>query len=462
MNKDNSKNTSVRSDNQASAMNNVAASQPDILIVGAGLFGLTMAERLVHNSGKKVLLIDKRNHLGGNCYSEFDAETGIECHKYGAHLFHTSDERVWQYVNRFTKFTNYVHKVYTTHNDEVFPLPINLSTINQFFHAAYTPDEAKVKIAEQAASAPAEPQNLAEQGISLIGQPLFDAFIKNYTAKQWQTPAEELSPDIIKRLPVRYNYDNRYFNNKYEGLPVDGYAAWFDNIVKSCQSSLEIRLETDYFTDPAIQKLRAAKILTIFTGPIDQFYQYQFGELKWRSLDLRKEVLDVSDFQGCPVMNYADLEPKYTRIHEFKHFHPERQNSQPSNNLDDSNNYKDARSDDYNENDNTDHHNSAETSSNLMSSRQPWLRDGRNYYAENSGKSVIVREYSKTWHRGEEPYYPVNTADDREKLAQYQALGRAEANVIFGGRLGEYAYYDMDKTIASALACYDSLKTKLN
>ncbi len=403
----------------------------DILIVGAGLFGLTMAERLVNDSGKKVLLIDKRNHLGGNCYSEFDAETGIECHKYGAHLFHTSDEQVWRYVNQFTKFTNYVHKVYTTHDHEVFPLPINLGTINQFFHAAYTPDEAKIKIAEQATEAPANPQNLAEQGISLIGKPLFDAFIKNYTAKQWQTPAEELSPDIIKRLPVRYNYDNRYFNNKYEGLPVDGYGAWFDNIVKSCQGSLEVRLETDYFTDSEIQMLRQTKILTIFTGPIDRFYDYQFGELKWRSLDLQKEVLDVNDFQGCPVMNYADLEPKYTRIHEFKHFHPERQTTPAE-----------------------------PTDSKLP--QLPWLRNGQNYYAENSGKTVIVREYSKTWHRGEEPYYPVNTADDREKLAHYQELGRAEANVVFGGRLGEYAYYDMDKTIASALTCYNNLKPQLS
>ncbi len=383
--------------------------QPDVLIVGAGLFGLTMAERLVNECGKNVLVIDKRNHLGGNCYSEFDPETGIECHKYGAHLFHTSIEEVWDYVNRFTTFTNYVHKVYTTHQGEVFPLPINLGTINQFFHAAYTPDEAKVKIAEQAADAPAHPENLAEQGISLIGKPLFDAFIKNYTAKQWQTPAEELSPDIIKRLPVRYNYDNRYFNDTHEGLPTDGYAAWFQNIVDSCGDKLEVRLETDYFDDPEIQKLRESQILTVYTGPIDRFYNYQFGELKWRSIELQKEVLDVDDFQGCPVMNYADLEPKFTRIHEFKHFHPERT---------------------------------------------------ENAYAPESGKTVIVREYSKTWQLGEEPYYPVNTAEDRALLAQYQELAAQDQNVVFGGRLGEYAYYDMDKTIAAALRKFDEIKTR--
>lgn len=382
----------------------------DILIVGAGLFGLTMAERLTNECNKKVLIIDKRNHIGGNCYSEFDAETGIECHKYGAHLFHTSLENVWEYVNQFTSFTSYVHKVYTTHDGVVYPLPINLGTINQFFQAAYTPDEAKVKIAGQAASAPENPQNLAEQGISLIGKPLFDAFIKNYTAKQWQTPAEELSPDIIKRLPVRYNYDNRYFNDTYEGLPVDGYEAWFQNMIAKCGRNLSVRLETDYFTDPEIQRLREAGILTIYTGPIDRFYDYQFGELKWRSLDLEKEVLDVDDFQGCPVMNYADLEPKYTRIHEFKHFHPERSTGG---------------------------------------------------YAPESGKTVIVREYSKTWHLGDEPYYPVNTAEDRAILAKYQALSSDEQNVIFGGRLGEYAYYDMDKTIAAALAKFDELKPRL-
>lgn len=382
--------------------------QPDILIVGAGLFGLTMAERIANALNKKVLIIDRRNHIGGNCYSEFDETTGIECHKYGAHLFHTSNEEVWQYVNQFTEFTNYVHKVYTTHNGEVFPLPVNLGTINQFFHAAYTPDEAKIKIAEQAADAPENPQNLAEQGISLIGKPLFDAFIKNYTAKQWQTPAEELSPEIIKRLPVRYNYDNRYFNDAHEGLPKAGYEAWFKQMIKN--DNITVRLETDYFDDAEIQELRAKKILTIFTGPIDRFFDYQFGELNWRSIELEKEVLDVSDFQGCPVMNYADLEPKYTRIHEFKHFHPERH---------------------------------------------------ENGYAENSGKTVIVREYSKTWKLGEEPYYPVNTAEDREKLIKYQALARAEENIVFGGRLGEYAYYDMDKVIASALAEFQELSERI-
>lgn len=393
-----------------------ASKTPSALIVGAGLFGLTMAERLVHECDANVLIIDKRNHIGGNCYSEINPETGIECHQYGAHLFHTSDETIWKYVNRFTTFTNYVHKVYTTHNGVVYPLPINLGTINQFFNAAYTPEEAKALIRKQAASAPEHHKNLIEQGISLIGEPLFNAFIKNYTAKQWQTPAEKLSPDIIKRLPVRYNYDNRYFNDTYEGLPTDGYAAWFQNIINSCGNKLSIRLNTDFFTDPEAQSLYKNKVLTIFTGPIDQFYHYRFGELKWRSLIFKKEVLDVDDFQGCPVMNYADLEPKYTRIHEFKHFHPERKNSPCYINT---------------------------------------------AYAKDSSRTIIVREYSKTWHRGDEPYYPINTAEDRKVLKKYQALAVEHNQVVFGGRLGEYAYYDMDKTIAAALAKFAEIKTML-
>ncbi len=397
-------------DDQPQTSSTTIPPEYDVLIVGAGLFGLTMAERLTNDLGKKVLLIDKRSHIGGNCASEIDSITGIECHKYGAHLFHTSISEVWDYANRFTTFTNYVHKVYTTHQGEVYPLPINLGTINQFFHAAYSPDQARTIIAQQAADAPASPTNLAEQGVSLIGQPLFDAFIKNYTAKQWQLPAEELPAEVIKRLPVRYNYNNNYFNDTYEGLPTAGYNAWFQNIVASCGKNLQIRLNTDYFTDPEIQALRDAGILTVYTGPIDRFYDYQFGELKWRSVTFEKEIVNTDDYQGCPVMNYADLDQPYTRILEFKHFHPERQTGS---------------------------------------------------YATGSGKTVIFREYSKAWTRDDEPYYPVNTTTDRATLAQYQKLASQEQNVVFGGRLGEYAYYDMDKTIAAALAKYQELKERL-
>ena len=401
--------------------------QPDVLVVGAGIFGLTVAERLATQQGKRVLVVDKRDHIGGNAYSEFDTETGIECHKYGAHLFHTSDETVWQYVNQFTEFTGYVHHVYAMHQrkgaerPEVFPMPVNLGTINQFFRSNYTPDEARELIAEQAKNNPAaqenrQPVNLAEQGISLIGEPLFNAFIKNYTAKQWQTPAEELSPEIIKRLPVRYTYNNRYFKDAHEGLPQDGYETWFQRMVEAgneSRGSVTVKLKTDYFKDVNIKRLRDDEIMTIYTGPIDQFYDYQFGELSWRSLKLDKEVVNVHDFQGCPVMNYNDLEPKFTRIHEFKHFHPE-------------------RADDV----------------------AKWPG-----YAPDYNKTVIVREYSKAWQQGDEPYYPINTTKDKAKLAKYQDLAQADKSkqIYFGGRLGEYAYYDMDKSFASALKLVDEL-----
>ena len=401
--------------------------QPDVLVVGAGIFGLTVAERLATQQGKRVLVVDKRDHIGGNAYSEFDAETGIECHKYGAHLFHTSDETVWRYVNQFTKFTGYVHHVYAMYQrkdaerPEVFPMPVNLGTINQFFRSNYTPDEARELIARQAKNNPAAkenrpPANLAEQGVSLIGEPLFNAFIKNYTAKQWQTPAEELSPDIIKRLPVRYTYNNRYFKDTHEGLPQDGYEAWFQRMVETgneSRGSVTVKLKTDYFKDANIKRLRDDGVTTIYTGPIDQFYDYQFGELSWRSLKLDKEVVNVHDFQGCPVMNYNDLVPKFTRIHEFKHFHPERADNVAK-----------------------------------------WPG-----YAPDYNKTVIVREYSKAWQQGDEPYYPINTAKDKAKLTKYQGLAQADKSkqIYFGGRLGEYAYYDMDKSFASALKLVSGL-----
>lgn len=377
----------------------------DILIVGAGIFGLTIAERVANELGKRVLIIDKRDHFGGNSYSEVDPETGIECHKYGAHIFHTSDEKVWKYVNRFSDFTNYQHRVYSVHNNEVFPLPINLGTINQFFRSNFTPDEARKLVAEQAKDAPEVPRNLKEQGIKLIGQPLFEAFVMNYTAKQWQTPAEKLSPDIINRLPVRYNYNNRYFSNLYEGLPKDGYASLFDAMLKSGGEKISLQLNTDYFEEDELKKFTRGGGLTVFTGPIDQFFDFKYGALSWRSIEFRREVLQTNDFQGCSVMNYADLDQPYTRIIEFKHFHPERTSGA---------------------------------------------------YSDGLRKTVIYKEFSKKWGFGDEPYYPVGTKEDQNKLHDYQALASKYPNLIFGGRLGEYAYYDMDATFASALTVFET------
>ncbi len=373
----------------------------DLVVVGSGLFGLTIAEQAATELGLKVALLDRRSHIGGNAYSEKEKQTGIEVHRYGAHLFHTSNERVWEYVNRFTEFTNYVHRVYTSHNGIVYPMPINLGTINQFFNAAYSPAEAKALIAEQAGElAGTDPQNLNDKGISLIGRPLYEAFIKHYTAKQWQTPPEELPASIISRLPVRYNYDNRYFNDKYEGLPVDGYAAWLERM--AAHPNIEVHLNTDFF-EPGHQYSREnvlGQIPVVYTGPVDRYFDYAEGDLSWRTIDLEEEVLPIEDFQGCSVMNYPDADVPFTRIHEFRHFHPERDYT------------KDA--------------------------------------------TVIMREYSRFANKGDEPYYPVNTSVDREKLLAYRDLAKGENNVLFGGRLGTYKYLDMHMAIGAALSMFDN------
>ena len=373
----------------------------DLVVVGSGLFGLTIAEQAATELGLKVALLDRRSHIGGNAYSENEEQTGIEVHRYGAHLFHTSNERVWEYVNRFTDFTNYVHRVYTRHDGVVYPMPINLGTINQLFNAAYSPAEAKALIAEQAGElAGTDPQNLNDKGISLIGRPLYEAFIKHYTAKQWQTPPEELPASIISRLPVRYTYDIRYFNDKYEGLPVGGYTAWLERM--AAHPNIEVRLNTAFFSgDHEYSREKVlGQVPVVYTGPVDRYFDYTEGDLSWRTIDLEEEVLPIEDFQGCSVMNYPDADVPFTRIHEFRHFHPERDYT------------KDA--------------------------------------------TVIMREYSRFANKGDEPYYPVNTSVDREKLLKYRDLAKGEKDVLFGGRLGTYKYLDMHMAIGSALSMFDN------
>ena len=373
----------------------------DLVVVGSGLFGLTIAEQAATELGLKVALLDRRTHIGGNAYSEKEEKTGIEVHRYGAHLFHTSNERVWEYVNRFTQFTNYVHRVYTRHNDEVFPMPINLGTINQFFRSAYSPQEARDLIKEQAGElAGTDPENLNDKGIQLIGRPLYEAFIKHYTGKQWQTDPKDLPASIINRLPVRYTYDNRYFSDTHEGLPVDGYTAWLERMAD--HPNIDVRLDTDFFDDS--HEFSRSKVLgqvpVVYTGPVDRYFDFAEGDLSWRTIDLEEEVLPIEDFQGCSVMNYPDEGVPFTRIHEFRHFHPERDYT------------KDA--------------------------------------------TVIMREFSRFADKGDEPYYPINTDLDRQKLLKYRDLARGEKSVLFGGRLGTYKYLDMHMAIGSALSMFDN------
>ena len=376
----------------------------DLVVVGSGLFGLTIAQQCAQNLGLNVVVLERRDHLGGNAYSEVDPETGIEVHRYGSHLFHTSNERVWEYANRFTAFTGYQHRVYTTYQGQVFPMPINLGTINQFFDAAYSPDQARALIAGQAGEFSSEnARNFEEKGISLIGRPLYEAFIKGYTAKQWQTDPTLLAAEIISRLPVRYTYDNRYFSDAHEGLPVDGYTAWLEKMAG--HDRIEVRLDSDFF-DPG-QEVNKANVVgnipVVYTGPVDQYFDYAHGRLGWRTLDFEREVLATGDFQGTPVMNYADPEVPYTRIHEFRHFHPER---------------------DY-----------------------------------PGDKTVIMREFSRFAQGSDEPYYPVNTPADRDQLLAYRDRGRAESGVLFGGRLGTYKYLDMHMAIGAALSMVDNKLT---
>jgi UDP-galactopyranose mutase len=368
----------------------------DLVIVGSGFFGLTIAERCANELGLKVLVLERRHHIGGNAYSEPDPETGIEVHVYGSHLFHTSNKKVWDYVTRFTDFTPYQHRVFTIFDGKVYPMPVNLATICEYFGKAMSPDEARKLVAEQAGEIDsAQAQNLEEKGISLVGRPLYEAFFRGYTLKQWQTDPKELDPSIFSRLPVRYNFDNRYFNDTFEGLPVDGYTAWLTRMAD--HPNIEVRLETDFFDQ---REDIVGNVPVVYTGPLDAYFGNAAGELSWRTIDFEREVKQVGDFQGTAVMNYANEEVPYTRIIEPRHFHPER---------------------DY-----------------------------------PNDKTVIMREYSRFAESGDEPYYPINTAEDRAKLLKYRDLAKAEPDVLFGGRLGTYKYLDMHMAIGSALTMFEN------
>jgi UDP-galactopyranose mutase len=369
----------------------------DLVIVGSGFFGLTIAERCASDLGLRVLVVERRRHIGGNAYSEPEPQTGIEVHRYGAHLFHTSNERVWEYATRFTAFTGYQHRVFSAYKGRVYPMPINLGTICEYFGRLMSPDEARALVAEQSAEvAPGTAANLEQKAVSLIGRPLYDAFIRGYTYKQWQTDPAELPAEIITRLPVRYTFDNRYFSDTYQGLPIDGYTAWLTRMAD--HPNIEVRLSTE-FAD--VRASAVGQVPVVYTGPLDAYFDFAAGDLGWRTLDFEQEVLPTGDFQGTSVMNYADEDVPYTRIHEFRHFHPERD----------------------------------------------WYPDD---------KTVIMREYSRFAGRGDEPYYPINTAEDRARLLTYRELADAEQDVLFGGRLGTYQYLDMHMAIGAALSMYDN------
>ena len=355
----------------------------DYLVVGAGLFGAVFANR-AKNIGKNVLVIDKRSHIAGNVYTE-NIE-GINLHVYGAHIFHTNDKTVWNFVNKFADFNNFVNSPIANYNGEIYSLPFNMYTFNKIW-GVVTPEEAEKKIEEQRKAAGIEdPKNLEEQAISLVGTDIYEKLIKGYTEKQWGRPCNELPPSIIKRLPVRLTYDNNYFNALYQGIPMGGYTKMVENML----DGIEVKLNADYFDNKAEYDAIADKV--IYTGPIDRYFDYQFGALEYRSVRFEHEVLDKPNFQGNAAVNYTDSKTPYTRIIEHK-----------------------------------------------------WFEFG------TQPKTIISREYSSEWELGVEPYYPVIDEKNTGLYQKYKALADNEDKVIFGGRLGEYKYYDMDQVILSSL-----------
>jgi UDP-galactopyranose mutase len=346
----------------------------------------------------EVEIIESRDHIGGNAFSYLDEQSGIEIHKYGSHLFHTSNERVWQFINQFSTFNSYRHTVWANHKNKIYSLPINLATINTFLNNDFSPEQARAWLQMQTKPIGRDNlSNLESKAISLIGNQLYDAFFKGYTKKQWQTDPKDLPADVITRLPVRLNYVNNYFNDTYEGLPTKGYFGIFGEMISN--RKIKVATNTNFFDRRSMYMNRK---LVIYTGPLDRFFEYKFGELGWRTLDFQLEHHDLHDYQGCSVMNYSDESIPYTRIHEFKHLHPERTDVYKSN------------------------------------------------------KTVIAREYSRMASKSDEPYYPINTSLDRASLRSYRNLAVGQSNVLFGGRLGTYKYLDMHMAIASAISDFSS------
>ncbi len=361
------------------------------IIVGAGFFGLTLAERISSVFDIEVAVIEKRNHIGGNAFSYKDEKTGIEIHKYGSHIFHTSNEEVWQYVNNFAQFNSYQHHVWTNLNDTIYSLPINLVTLQQFFGKTFSTTEAMDFF--ESFKQPGRAENLEQKAINTVGPELYKAFIQGYTTKQWGINPNLLPSETISRLPVRPTWNTRYFSDTYEGIPKEGYGKLFDKMVEN--KNIHLHLNSVYSKD--LFNFDENQIV-IYTGPIDEFFNYKCGELNWRTLDLEISYPEVADFQGTSVVNYASIDVPYTRIHEFKHFIPDKITDFP--------------------------------------------------------RTVIMKEFSRAARRGDDCYYPVNSSQDKAILKQYKQLQTLEKNVFFGGRLGSYQYLDMHMAIASALSLF--------
>ena len=361
----------------------------DYLIVGAGLYGAVMAHKL-NKSGKSVLVIDKRSHIAGNIYTK--KIEGINVHQYGAHIFHTNNKEVWEFVNQFAEFNRFTNSPIANYHGELYSMPFNMYTFNKMW-GVVTPEEAANKIEEQRAEAGITvPKNLEEQAISLVGTDIYEKLIKGYTEKQWGRPCNQLPSFIVKRLPVRYTFDNNYFNALYQGIPMGGYTKMVENML----AGIEVRLNTNYFSKKEEFGLMAEQI--IYTGPIDAYFDYKLGALEYRSVHFETEVLDIPNFQGNAAVNYTDSEIPWTRIIEHK-----------------------------------------------------WFEFGKDEEGKDIPKTVISREYSSEWKVGDEPYYPVNDEKNNKLYQEYKSLAEQEKKVIFGGRLGEYRYYDMDAVILAAL-----------
>lgn len=360
----------------------------DYLIVGAGLFGAVFAHE-AKKKGKKCLVIDKRSHIGGNIYTERIADIAV--HKYGAHIFHTSNREVWEYIQQFAEFNRYTNSPVANFHGEIYSMPFNMYTFNKMW-GVVTPEEAKKKIEEQVKSSHIDnPKNLEEQAISLVGRDIYEKLVKGYTEKQWGRRATELPAFIIKRLPVRFTYDNNYFNDTYQGIPIGGYTGMIENMLEG----IEVRLGVDFLEQR--EKLAAEAEKIVYTGMIDAYFDYSLGELEYRGLKFESETLDMENYQGNAVVNFTDDQTPYTRMIEHKHFE---------------------------------------------FGTQP--------------KTVVTKEYPQKWVRGEEPYYPMNDEKNNSLYAKYKELAEEEKNVIFGGRLGQYQYYDMDDVIEAALKCAEA------